>query len=149
MSENLSKVLALFPSATISTVTNGTAANTRGGATLPILPGNAAAHSAKSMSVYFEVSALAVTAAATLDFSVQGRTPIASGGTSDTWFTLNPLIGTASTTWTQVTTSTPAGQVRRFEGPIPAQVRAVMTTAGTGVNATGTYTVNAYAVIDQ
>jgi len=145
----LTKILPLQASVTISTVTNGTAQNTRGGATLPILPNGAAKNSTESFQVFFEVSALATTAAATLDFSIQGRTPIASGGTSDTWFTLQPLVGSASLAWVQVTTATPAGQVRRFAGPAPAQIRSVMTTAGTGVNATGTYTVNAYAVIDQ
>lgn len=144
------KVLALFPSATISTTTNGAAFSTRNGATLPVLPNGGTRNSAESIQVFFEVSALATTAAATLDFTLQGRTPIASGGTSDTWATLQPLIGSASTVWTQVTTATPAApQVRRFSGPIPAQIRAVMTTAGTGVNVTGTYTVNAYAIIDQ
>lgn len=90
------------------------------------------------MNVYFSgITASQSTGAqgATLSLAVQGRvTP-----TSD-WVTLNALMGTAGSAFTDISTPSTAAQMRSYAGPIPNEIRAVVTQTGTG---TMSYTVKA------
>lgn len=137
MSNN--RTLAIFPSAVFTTTTNGTAMMAAVGPALPLAPAGAVTHAASSMKVFFEATVITSTQAS-LDFKIQGRPVVGSGN----WFDLQPLVGSASAVWTQVTNTT-GGQVRRYMGPIPAEIRAVMTTAGTSPN----YTAAAWAVLGE
>jgi hypothetical protein len=71
----------------------------------------------RHMQVFLDVTAAA---SGTLDLTIEGSV---DGGT--TWIPL-----TASSAWTQVTTSV-SEQVRRYDGPIPPVIRAVGTGAST------------------
>jgi hypothetical protein len=71
----------------------------------------------RHMMVFLDVTAAA---AGTLDLTIEGRV---TG--SDNWIPLTP-----ASAWTQVTTSV-SEQVRRYDGPIPNEIRAVGTAAST------------------
>jgi hypothetical protein len=126
-----------MPSAVFTTNVTTATFQTQTGPAAVINPANAVNHASRSMQVFWEVTAI-TNSGANAVFSVQGR-PVA--GTGD-WFTLQPLVGNASLAWVAVTTATNC-DVRRFEGPIPAEIRALITTAGTSPN----FTAAAWAVL--
>jgi hypothetical protein len=78
----------------------------------------------RHMNVFLSVTAAA---AGTLDLTIEGKV-------NGVWIPLSP-----SSAWTQVTTSV-SEQVRRYEGPIPDEIRAVGTQA---TSPDHTYEVNA------
>lgn len=114
MTMHCTKTVTLLASAARTATATGSAVST-GKANKPIT-GETSGFT-RHMQVFLDASAAA---AGTLDLTVEGST---DGGT--TWFTLTP-----ASAWTQVTT-TPGKQVRRYEGPIPPQIRAVGTAAST------------------
>lgn len=80
---------------------------------------------------------------ATMSLAIQGRVT-----SSSDWVTLQPLSGTAASAWTEVSSASTGNQMRSFAGPIPNEIRAVMTltdpSTDTGT-ATMSYTVKALA----
>ena len=108
------KIVTLLASAARTATATGTAVGT-GSSNKPITDSQSGY--TRHMQVFLDVTAAA---AGTLDLTIEGSV---DGGT-----TYIPL--TASAAWTQVTTSV-SEQVRRYEGPIPPQIRAVGTAAST------------------
>lgn len=81
----------------------------------------------RHMMVFLDVTAAA---AGTLDLTIEGRfTPTGN------WVTLTP-----SAAWTQVTTSA-SEQVRRYDGPLPNEIRALGTAATSPDHTYGVYAV--------
>jgi hypothetical protein len=119
-----SKAITLLPSAvrtkTTGTVTTGSAFNTG----VRSNPGTGGIVGFTRHMQIFEDGTAATNATESL--AIQGR-PVAGTGT---WITLTP-----ATSWTTVSGVT--SQVVRYEGPIPAEIRAVLTTgSGTGNSVT-------------
>lgn len=125
------KTLVLLPSAARS---KAAAAVTTGTAYSTLLRANSVTGGSEGftrhMNVFLDVTAAST---ATEDLTIEGRfTPTGN------WVALAP-----SSAWTQVTAT--GEQVRRYEGPIPNEIRAVLTTgSGTGASAT---TISVTAVI--
>lgn len=122
----LSKTLTLLASAARTATTTGDAVSTA--KATKVITQSAEGFN-RSMLVVLSATAAA---AGTLDLTIEGSL---DGGT--TWATLTP-----SAAWTQVTT-TPGKQSRRYDGPIPALIRAVGT-AATSPN--HTYSVTALVI---
>lgn len=116
------KTVTLLPSAARS---KAAAAVTTGSAVSTLLRANTVTGGSEGftrhMSVFLDVTGATT---ATEDLTIEGRfTP------SGNWVAL-----AASSAWTQVTAT--GEQVRRYEGPIPNEIRAVLTTgSGTGTSA--------------
>lgn len=107
-----SKVVTLLAAAQRTATATGAAVGT-GKALKPITQDAEGFN--RQMQVFLNCTAAA---AGTLDLTIEGSI---DGGV--TFFTLAP-----ASAWTQVTT-TPGKQCRRYEGPIPALIRAVGTAA--------------------
>lgn len=110
-----SKNLTLFASAARTATTNGSAVSLKK-RSKPIT--NDSEGYNRHMMVFLDVTAASGTSP-TLDLTVEGRV---TG--SDNWITLTP-----ASAWTQATAATE--QVRRYEGPLPDEIRAVATIGGT------------------
>lgn len=109
------KIVTIFASAARTATANGSVATTSG-RSLPITEDNVGF--TRHAMVFLDITAVSGTSP-TLDFTLEGRT---SG--SDAWMTL-----TASSAWTQATAA--GEQVRRYEGPLPPEIRGVATIGGT------------------
>lgn len=123
------KVVTLLSSAvrakTTGAITVGSAVSTGVRSSAPL---GSVTGFVRNMQVFVDVTACTT---ATEDVTIQGRT-----SSTGTWITLQPLVGSASSAWTQITASTSI-LVRRFDGPIPGEIRALVTTgAGTGTSTT-------------
>jgi len=110
------KLVTLLASATRTTTATGTAVGT--GLSTKAVTGSTDGPT-RHMQVFQSIGTVSGTTP-TEDLTIEGSN---DGGT--TYFTL-----TAASAWTQVTAST-SKQVRRYEGPIPALIRAVATIGGT------------------
>lgn len=117
------KTVTLLASAQRTATATGDAVRTTTGP-VKVITGDTAKGPTRHMQVFLDVSAAA---AGTLDLTIEGKV-------NGTWFTLTP-----ASAWTQVTT-TPGKQARRYDGPIPSEIRAVGTAASTPDH---TYTVSA------